>query len=463
MDLIVNSLYSNREIFLRELVSNASDALDKIRLASVQNAEVLGAATDLEIRIRGDQDSGTLVIEDSGVGMTREELISSLGTIARSGTRKFMEALKEQQAAGDSNLIGQFGVGFYSAFLVADRVTVETKSNDDESAWRWESLEGSHEYKIAKADAADLPRGTRITLHLKEDCKEYTQWPKLQELIRTYSEFISFPVKVFQEVQDPREVVDEEATKAAQEEEDKKAAEEGREATKVEPTMKTEFESSWRYEAASDNKPIWVRPAREVTKEEHEQFFQTTFKEFVPPLAFNHFNVEGTIEFKGILYVPGMAPFEGLNPMKSTRNIRMYVKRVFISDGFDAELLPRYLSFIKGVVDSSDLPLNVSREILQESRTTRAIRKQLVRRSLDMLKDLQENAEDYKRFWEAFGNQLKMGVIEDEPNRAKLAPLLRFSSSQSADDITSLEVRAEPTLLPRRPLLVASPALLLRF
>ncbi|KAL4421773.1 hypothetical protein ABPG77_009756 [Micractinium sp. CCAP 211/92] len=440
MDLIVNSLYSNRDVFLRELVSNASDALDKIRLLAVQNADEYKTGADLEIRIRADKEAKTIVIEDTGVGLTKEELVATLGTIAKSGTAKFMEAMKEKQ---DANLIGQFGVGFYSAFLVADKVTVSTKSNKDDRQWQWESTAGAHSYTIREDAAADIARGTRITLHLKPDALEFADSNRLQSLIKQYSEFISFPIKLWSTSSNPQQVVDEEATRKAQEEADQKAKEEGKEAADpVAPVMKTEWKESQEWKVQNDNKPLWVRPPREVTKDEYDSFFKTTFREFVEPLGVAHFNVEGTIEFSSMLFVPGMAPFDQDRQMGKSRNIRLYVKRVFISDEFDEDLMPRYLSFIKGVVDSSDLPLNVSREILQENRVVRLIRKQLVKRSIDMVSEIagREDKKDYEAFWESFGRYIKLGCIEDGDNREALAKLLRFPSSATAaeEGLTSL-------------------------
>ncbi|KAG7668452.1 putative Heat shock protein 90-5, chloroplastic [Nannochloris sp. 'desiccata'] len=449
MDMIVNSLYSNREVFLRELVSNASDALDKVRYMALQDASQYSTGDALEIRIKADKEARTIVIEDTGVGMTREELLSSLGTIARSGTAKFMEAVKDK---ADANLIGQFGVGFYSAFLVADRVVVQTKSNADDKQWAWESTAGAHSYKLREDSSADLPRGTRLTLHLKDDAVELADENKLSSLIKQYSEFISFPIKLWATKQTPKQVVDEEATAKAQDDADTLAKAEGKEAADpVTKVYKTEWESAEEWAVQNDNKPLWTRSPKEVTKEEYASFFKASFREFIDPLATAHFKAEGTIEFASMLFVPGMAPFdEAQNAMARSRSIRLYVKRVFISDEFDEDLMPRYLSFIKGVVDSADLPLNVSREILQESRVVRAIRRQLVKRSLDMIADIAERSsadgegkkegqlDDYTTFWEAFGRNLKLGVIEDAGNRPILAKLLRFPSSNSSTGLTSL-------------------------
>jgi heat shock protein 90kDa beta len=374
------------------------------------------------------------------------------GTIARSGTAKFMEAIKDK---GDANLIGQFGVGFYSAFLVADRVLVQTKSNAEDKQWAWESTAGAHSFTVREDDADGenaLSRGTRITLHLKEDAAELGDPTKLSSLIKQYSEFISFPIKLWVSKQTPRQEVDAEATAKKQEEENAKAKEEGKDsADPVTPVYKTEWDTTQEWAVQNDNKPLWTRPAREVSKEEYASFFKSTFREFVDPLAHSHFNVEGTIEFSALLFVPGMAPFEQEDALRRSRSIRLYVKRVFISDEFDEDLMPRYLSFIKGVVDSADLPLNVSREILQENRVVRAIRRQLVKRSLDAIADIAKRGkegseggkegevDDYTTFWEAFGRNLKLGIIEDSANRPQLAKLLRFPSSASGKGLTSLE------------------------
>ncbi|KAF8068330.1 HSP90-5 [Scenedesmus sp. PABB004] len=440
MDMIVNSLYSNREVFLRELISNASDALDKVRFVGLTDPKALEGREELEILIKADKDARTITIEDSGIGMTREQLLSNLGTIARSGTRKFMEAVKE--AKGDANLIGQFGVGFYSAFLVADRVSVVTKSHEEDAQWVWQSSVGSHQYTIKEDDGPDrLARGTRVVLHLKEDAVELADPVRLAKLIKQYSQFIQFPIKLYSSRKEPKTLVDDAATAKKQEEADKAAQSKGEEkADAVEPVMKTEYEDVWDWRVENENKPLWTRAPRDVAEADYNDFFKQTFGEFLDPLAHVHFNVEGTIEFTSMLFIPGMAPFEQQNWAAKSRSIKLYVRRVFISDEFDENLMPRYLSFIKGVVDSSDLPLNVSREILQESRIVRVIRKQLIRRSLEMIEALaaKEGGEDYKTFWESFGRNIKVGVIEDTENRERLSKLLRFHSSVSEEGMTGL-------------------------
>jgi len=452
MDLIVNSLYSNKDVFLRELVSNASDALDKVRFLSIKDPSVLGDVSDLKIEVKADKEAKTVTITDTGVGMTKAELLESLGTIARSGTSQFMEAIKQSQdGAGDTSLIGQFGVGFYSSFLVADKVRVQTKAAGEDKQFVWESAIGSVSYTVKEDDAQDLGRGTRITLFLKEDALEYADHMKLRDLIQQYSEFIGFPINLWTTKTVTKQVVDEEATKKAKEEAEKDKKE-GDEAAEVEPVMKTDYDTVWDWSVQNENKPLWLQSARDLEKSDYDGFFKTTFKEFMDPLAYNHFNVEGTYEFSGIVFIPGMAPFDQ-HPVDMAKNIRLYVNKVFISDKFDESFLPRYLSFVKGVVDSSDLPLNVSREILQQSRVSRVMRKQLVKRTLDTLKDLSNKESkdgedekegageggDYKTFWEAFGRNLKLGVIEDQDNRETLGKLLRFYSSKSGDGMISLD------------------------
>ncbi|KAM0003291.1 putative Heat shock protein Hsp90 family [Helianthus debilis subsp. tardiflorus] len=434
MNLIVHSLYSHKEIFLRELVSNASDALDKLRFLSVTDPSLLGDAGELEIRIKPDPEKGTITISDTGIGMTREELIDCLGTIAQSGTSKFLNALKENKDLGsDNSLIGQFGVGFYSAFLVAEKVTVSTKSPKSDKQYIWEASADSSSYVIKEETDPEkqLRRGTEITLYLKDDDKyEFTEPSRVQGLVKNYSQFVSFPIYTWQEKSRTVEVEEEEEAKEGEE-----TPPEGEKKKK-----KTKTEKYWDWELANETKPIWMRNPKEVEKDQYNEFYKKTFNEFLDPLAYTHFTTEGEVEFRSVIYIPGMAPMNNedvVNP--KTKNIRLYVKRVFISDDFDGELFPRYLSFVKGVVDSNDLPLNVSREILQESRIVRIMRKRLVRKTFDMIQELAENKEDYKKFWENFGKFVKLGCIEDTGNHKRITPLLRFFSSKSEDELISLD------------------------
>ncbi|CAN6347860.1 unnamed protein product [Urochloa humidicola] len=440
MDLIVHSLYSNKEVFLRELVSNASDALDKLRYLSVTDPELLKDGPELDIRIQTDKDNGIVTITDSGIGMTKQELVDSLGTIASSGTAKFLKALKESQEAGmDSNLIGQFGVGFYSAFLVADKVVVSTKSpkSDKQYVWEGEADSGSYTIREEKDLEKLLPRGTRLTLYLKRDDKGFAHPERIQKLVKNYSQFVSFPIYTWQEKGFTKEVeVDEDPAETKKE---------GDSETQTEKKKKTKtvLEKYWDWELTNETQPIWLRNPKEVSTEDYNEFFKKTFNEYLDPLASSHFTTEGEVEFRSILFVPATKK-EDITDRK-TKNIRLYVKRVFISDDFDGELFPRYLSFVKGVVDSNDLPLNVSREILQESRIVRIMRKRLVRKAFDMILGIScsENRDDYERFWENYGKFLKLGAMEDKENHKRIAPLLRFFSSQSNDELISLDEYVE--------------------
>uniref|UniRef100_A0A0E0IL65 Histidine kinase/HSP90-like ATPase domain-containing protein n=1 Tax=Oryza nivara TaxID=4536 RepID=A0A0E0IL65_ORYNI len=434
LDLIVHSLYSHKEVFLRELVSNASDALDKLRFLSVTDSSVLSDGGELEIRIKPDPEAGTITITDTGIGMTKDELKDCLGTIAQSGTSKFLKALKENKDLGaDNGLIGQFGVGFYSAFLVAEKVVVSTKSPKADKQYVWEAMADSSSYVIKEETDPEkmLTRGTQITLFLRDDDKyEFADPGRIQGLVKNYSQFVSFPIYTWQE---KSRTVEKKKKKNRKKGEKKKK-------------KKTITEKYWDWELANETKPIWMRNPKEVEKTEYNEFYKKAFNEFLDPLAYTHFTTEGEVEFRSVLYIPGMAPLsneEIMNP--KTKNIRLYVKRVFISDDFDGELFPRYLSFVKGVVDSNDLPLNVSREILQESRIVRIMRKRLVRKTFDMIQEIaeKEDKEDYKKFWESFGKFVKLGCIEDTGNHKRLSPLLRFYSSKNETDLISLDQYVE--------------------
>ncbi|KAL3797484.1 hypothetical protein ACHAW5_010093 [Stephanodiscus triporus] len=440
MDIIINSLYSNRDVFLRELVSNAADACDKKRFLSISGSDSDGS--DLarpSIKIKADMDARTVTIEDSGVGMTKSELQNNLGRIAQSGTKKFVEALGEG-GTGDVNLIGQFGVGFYSAYLVADRVTVVTRSMQPNSKQlRWTS-DASDSYTITEEDDDEDSdpiegSGTRLILQLKDDALEYLEPSKLESLLEHYSEFIEFPISVWKEKTEYVKVPDEDAEKEDSDEDSDEPKE---------PKMKTVPKTTEGYEQMNTNKPIWLRSPSDVTPDEYRDFYQSAFRaSYDEPLAHTHFSLEGQIECKSILYIPGMLPFELSRDMfdEDSRNIRLYVKRVFINDKFE-DIVPRWLKFIRGVVDSQDLPLNVSREILQKSKVLSIINKRLVRKSLDMIRDIAADTEDeskYIMFWNNFGKYLKVGVIEDAKNKDDIVPLLRFFSSRSEDEYTSFD------------------------
>ncbi|RAL53148.1 hypothetical protein DM860_006820 [Cuscuta australis] len=500
MDILINSLYSNKDIFLRELISNASDALDKIRFLSLTDKEVLGEGDDakLEIQIKLDKEKKILSIRDRGIGMTKEDLIKNLGTIAKSGTSAFVEKM---QKSGDLNLIGQFGVGFYSVYLVADYVEVISKHNDDKQ-YVWES-KADGAFAISEDEWNEpLGRGTEIRLHLRDEAGEYLEQSKLKDLVKKYSEFINFPISLWASKEVEKEVPadeddtdEEETSETSSSEEEAEDEESEKDDEEKKPKTKKVTETTYEWELLNDVKAIWLRNPKEVTEEEYAKFYHslakvnkinilllytvygmlgralaesyifTLMQDFSEekPLAWSHFTAEGDVEFKAVLFVPPKAPhdlYESYYNAKKS-NLKLYVRRVFISDEFD-ELLPKYLNFLLGLVDSDTLPLNVSREMLQQHSSLKTIKKKLIRKALDMIrrlaeedpdessdkdKDVEESGSDdknekkgqYAKFWNEFGKSIKLGIIEDAANRNRLAKLLRVETTKSDGKLISLD------------------------
>ena len=403
LQLMIHSLYSNKEIFLRELISNASDAADKLRFKALSNPALYEGDGELRVRVSFDADKGTLTISDNGIGMTREQVIDHLGTIAKSGTKEFLTALGQDQAK-DSQLIGQFGVGFYSAFIVADKVTVKTRAAGEatDKGVLWESA-GEGEYSVA--DIEKKSRGTDVILHLREDEKEFLNEWRLREIIGKYSDHIGLPVEMLTKEYD----------------------DEGK-----------EIGEKW--EKINKSDALWTRSKNDISDEEYKEFYKHLSHDFADPLLWAHNKVEGNQEYTSLLYVPSKAPWDLFN-REHKHGLKLYVQRVFIMD--DAEqFMPNYLRFMRGLIDSNDLPLNVSREILQDNKTTAALRKALTKRSLQMLEKLaKEDADKYQQFWKEFGLVLKEGPAEDFGNKEAIAKLLRFASTHndSSEQTVSLE------------------------
>ncbi len=403
LDIVVHSLYSDRQIFLRELISNASDACDKLRYEALTHPTLLEGDGDFKITITVDKDAGTLTIADNGIGMNRDDLVENLGTIARSGTQTFMNAVKSQAKTGDVSLIGQFGVGFYSAFMVATKVRVVTRRAGETQGWQWIS-EGTGEYTIAEAE--DALRGASITLHLRDDAKEFLEPYRLRNIIKTYSDHIAIPVGLI--------VPKDESKKADGTDGDEGAAEP---------------------ERVNEASALWTRPRDQITVEQYTEFYRHVSHGMDEPWHTLHFKAEGMLEYTGLLFVPGAKPFDLFTPERKTR-VKLYVNRVFITDDCD-ELLPAWLRFVQGVVDSSDLPLNVSRELLQNDPRLRKIKSGLTKRLVDELgKRARDDEEAYLAFWANFGAVLKEGIYEDFERKTDLLKLTRFRTTRGETPVS---------------------------
>jgi len=415
LSLIINAVYSNKEVFLRELISNASDALNKVRYESLKNPSYLDNENNLEIKISFDKANKILKIRDTGIGMVKDELINNLGTIANSGTKKFLESIADMAGNG-SQFIGQFGVGFYSGYLVANKIVVISKHNDDEQ-YLWES-NGNGTFDIQRDDTDyQLKRGSILMLHLKDEMTEYLEDSKISELIKKHNQFIEFPIYV--ETQKTREV-------------ELEPAEEGKETQKVNETY---FE----YDQINKDKPIWCRNVKDVTEDEYSDFYKSMTGDYDTYLDVSHFTIEGQVEFKGLLYIPKRSPidlFDGQTKRKGM--IKLYSRKVFITDDCE-DLLPEYLKFVRGVIETEDIPLNISRETLQQNKIIKIIGKNIIKKAFEMFSRISENPEKFRTFYEQYNKSIKLGVHEDSTNRNKLVPLLRYETSNSNGDLISFD------------------------
>lgn len=445
LSLIINTVYTNKDVFIREIISNASDALNKIRYESLTDVTCLDSETNLCINVSFDKENKNLIIQDFGVGMSKDDLINNLGTIASSGTKKFLENLTSNK---DLQLIGQFGVGFYSVFLVADNVTVISKKNNEEQ-YSWESS-GNGSFSIQPDTSEQLTRGTKIILKLKDDMYDYLEENKIKELIKKHNQFIDFPI--FIQTQKTREIEESQTepnidnqteTNIDNQTETKDITVEDVEDEKNAQDVKPkQTETYYEFEQLNKEKPLWSRNPKDVSEDEYSEFYKSLTGDYDNHLDVAHFSVEGQVEFKGLLYIPKRAPHDLFDGQKKHSDIKLYVRKVYITDQFD-DLIPDYMKFVKGIIETDDVPLNISRELLQQNKTLKIIGKNIVKKILEMFTNISNDSDKFRIFYEQYSKNIKLGVHEDTTNRLKLASLLRFESSKSNGDLISLDEYVE--------------------
>ena len=432
MKLIINSVYSDKEIFLRELISNASDALDKIRYLSITDTEILKEESKLEINIVADKQNKTLTVQDTGIGMSKDELINNLGTIAKSGTKQFIESLTDSSKNDNCKLIGQFGVGFYSVFLVANHVDVLTKSHND-NEYLWSSNEEGYTITDIEKEAQTLKRGTKIVLHLRDEELEFLEEQRIKGIVSKHSQFVDHKISLLCEKTEEKEVEisdDEDDDDDDINETDEVVIEEVKEESTKKTKTITETKQEW--DVLNEQKPIWIKNKSDISDDEYNQFYKTISNDWDVPSAKLHFSVEGNTVFKSILFLPNHNQMNMYSSNKAVSKIKLYVRRVFILDKCE-QLMPEYLHFVTGIVDSDDLSLNISREILQKNNTIKKIRKTLVKKSIKMMEDLSQDEENYNKFYKEFHKNIKWGINDDEPNRERLSKLVRYYTTTSGE------------------------------
>lgn len=446
MNIIVNNFYSDTSMGIRELISNANDALSKYRYECLLNGTVI-PENELKIQISTNLDEGTLIIKDNGIGMSKQDLIENLGTIAKSGTKKFLEKLgNDNKSSISSDLIGQFGCGFFSAMLLADYVEVISKHNDDEQH-RW-FLKENGMFGVSPTNNKDCERGTTVVLHLKETQKKFLEEHELRSVVTKYSQFINYPIELLvekeKEIEEQEDKHEHRCTEddCCNNHEDDKSGDVHIQDLEDDSNKEKKKEKFMEYEQLNKQKPIWTRDTKDITEDEYNEFYKNISGDWEKPLAYKHFKLDGQVQMRGLIYIPSRPPFDLFEKKKSKDNVKLYVKRVLITDSCE-DFMPDYLSFVKGVVDCDDIPLNVSREFLQNSSTLRTIKSSLVKKCLELFSDLLKDQEKYKKFYEAYQKNIKLGVYDDRKNKDKLVEMLRFNTMKNVSELTSLSEYVE--------------------